>query len=85
MMFMMEIFGKILMVENIIFFIEEGNYGLMLNVDWFQFFKYINYFVGVIYLLVLNLLREERFKRENIMLIGIIFDMKKELLINIFF
>lgn len=35
MMFMMEIFGKILMVENIIFFIEEGNYGLMLNVDWF--------------------------------------------------
>lgn len=60
------------------FFTEEGNYGLMLNVDWFQPFKHTNYSVGAIYLSVLNLPREERFKRENIMLIGIIPDMKKE-------
>lgn len=50
----------------------------MLNVDWFQPFKHTNYSVGAIYLSVLNLPREERFKRENIMLIGIIPDMKKE-------
>ena len=59
-------------------FCEEGNYGLMLNVDWWQPYKYTNYSIGAIYLIFLNLPREERFKRENMILVGVIPDMKSE-------
>ena len=47
-------------------------YAVLLNVDWFQPFKNINYSVGVIYLALLNLPRKVRYKRENIVLIGLI-------------
>lgn len=60
------------------FFTEQRNFGLMLNVDWFQPFKYSNYSVGAVYLSILNLPREERFKRNNIILVGIIPDCKTE-------
>lgn len=43
----------------------------MLNVDWFKSFKHQEYKVGVMYLAVLNLPREMRYKRENIV-VGII-------------
>ena len=49
-----------------------GNLLLSLNVDWFQPFSHTQYSVGVIYLVVLNLPREERYKMENIILVGII-------------
>lgn len=48
------------------------NYAVLLNVDWFQPYKNINYSVGVIYLTLLNLLRTIRYKRENVILVGII-------------
>lgn len=38
------------------------NYGLMLNVDWFQPYKHVSDSIGAIYLSVMNLSREERFK-----------------------
>ena len=44
----------------------------MLNLDWFQPFKHTAYSVGVIYLTIMNLPRSVRFKRENILLIGIL-------------
>ena len=47
-------------------------YGFMLNVDWFQPFEHSTYSVGVIYLAILNLPRDVRYKRENIILVGII-------------
>ena len=47
-------------------------YGLLLNIDWFQPFDHFIYSVGVIYLVVLNLPRNVRYKRENVILIGII-------------
>ena len=51
----------------------ERRYGLMLNVDWFQPFKRrSDYSVGVIYFVVLNLPRSERFKFQNVILGGII-------------
>ena len=51
----------------------------MLNVDWFQPFKHLSSFsVGGIYLAILNLLRTKRFKRKNVILVGIIPNMKKE-------
>ena len=46
--------------------------GLMINVDWFQPYKHSVYSVGVIYLTVMNLPRSVRFKRQNIILIGIL-------------
>lgn len=48
------------------------NYMLTLNVDWFQPFTHIEYSVGAIYLAIQNLPRSERFKEENIILVGII-------------
>ncbi|XP_035679990.1 uncharacterized protein LOC118418252 [Branchiostoma floridae] len=49
------------------------NYALMMNVDWFQPFKRRNdYSVGVIYVTVMNLPRSERFRLENVMLVGVI-------------
>lgn len=46
--------------------------GLILNIDWFQPFVHTVYSVGVIYLVIMNLPRTIRFKRENIIIVGII-------------
>ena len=55
------------------------NLAFAINVDWFQPFKRRNdRSVGVIYLVLLNLPREERFKWENIIVAGIIPEMSKE-------
>lgn len=56
-----------------------NTYGLMLNCDWFQPFKRrTDCSIGVLYLAVMNLPRSQRFKRENIILLGIIPGLKKE-------
>lgn len=53
--------------------------GLMLNVDWFQPFKHRkDISVGVLYMVVMNLPRSERFKRENVIIVGIIPALSKE-------
>ena len=44
----------------------------MLNIDWFNPYKETLYSVGAIYLIVQNLPRSERFKVENIILVGLI-------------
>ena len=46
--------------------------GLILNVDWFQPFKHSTYSVGAIYLTIMNLPRSVRFKRQNVILVGIL-------------
>lgn len=51
---------------------EVGNLGLMLNLDWFQPYKYVNDSVGVMYLALMNLPRVERFMKDNIIVVGII-------------
>ena len=49
------------------------SFGLMMNVDWFKPFKHRNDFsVGVIYMVLMNLPRSTRFKKENVILVGII-------------
>ena len=48
------------------------SYLLTMNVDWFQPYKHVQYSVGVIYLTIQNLPREERFKQKNVLLVGII-------------
>ena len=51
---------------------HRQNLTLMVNVDWFQPFKHSPYSVGVIYLAVMNLPQAERFKRRNIIVVGIL-------------
>ena len=47
-------------------------YAVMLNIDWFQPFKLTNASVGAMYLTVMNLPYNCRFKRENVILLGVI-------------
>ena len=46
--------------------------GLLVNIDWFQPYKHISYSVGVIYAVIVNLPRTLRYRRENVIIIGII-------------
>ena len=46
--------------------------GVMLNFDFFQPYKHVKDSYGVLYLSVMNLPRLERFKQENILLLGIL-------------
>lgn len=66
------------------FLTHRNNYGLMLNLDWFQPFKHVKYSVGVLYAVILNLPRDERFKLKNVLLIGVIPDLKHEPSVNSF-
>ena len=54
------------------FFSDNLSIGFLLNVDWYQPFKFTTYSVGVIFLAILNLPRELRYKPENVILCGII-------------
>ena len=49
-----------------------NNLCLILNLDWFNPFKHIEYSVGVIYLVIANLPRSERYKLENVIIVGTI-------------
>lgn len=54
------------------FFSLPYNFGLILNIDWFQPFKYSTYSIGAIYIAIANLPRHERYTTDNVLLIGII-------------
>ena len=54
------------------FLATPHNLALMLNIDWFRPYKHTPYSVGAIYLVVTNLPRAERFRKENVILVGII-------------
>ena len=54
------------------FLSEAGNLGLLLNFDFFQPYDHISYSLGALYLSVLNLQRKIRYKRENMILVGLI-------------
>lgn len=54
------------------FLAAPHNLALMLNIDWFRPYKHTPYSVGVIYMVVTNLPRSIRFKKENVILVGIV-------------
>ena len=56
-------------------FSKPRNYGAML---WFQPFKNGTVSVGVIYLVLINFPRQVGFKRENVILVGVIPALKSE-------
>ena len=57
--------------DNLQFFQQNG-IGLMMNIDWFKPFGSFKYSIGAIYLVIMNLPREERFKEENMIIAGLI-------------
>ena len=60
-------------VNGTTFLEKPRNHGFMLNFDFFQPMKHRkDYSVGVFYLAILNLPRAERFKWENIIVIGVV-------------
>ena len=59
-------------VEGEPFLAVPNNFGIMLDIDWFQPPLHGSESIGVIYMVVTNLPREERFKPENLIVVGII-------------
>ena len=61
------------------FLISPNNYAILINVDWFQpFERRCDVSIGAFYGVLMNLPRNIRFKRENVLLIGIIPALDKE-------
>jgi len=58
--------------NGIPFHSQKNHYGLFLNVDWYQPYMDRKYSIGVLYMVIFNLPREVRYKRENVILIGLI-------------
>lgn len=54
------------------FLSDRYTLGLLINVDWFQPYKHVQYSVGAIYLAILNFPRHMRYRQENMILAGII-------------
>lgn len=59
-------------INGVPFLAAKHNLALMLNIDWFRPYKHTPYSVGAIYLVVTNLPRSVRFRKENVILVGII-------------
>ena len=51
----------------------------MLNFNFFQPYKHVTDSYGALYLTLMNLPRSERFKQENVLLVGIIAPLDHEL------
>ena len=58
--------------HNNYFFENKNNLGLLINIDFFQPYKHVRYSVGAIYLAILNFPRHLRYRKENMILLGII-------------
>ena len=58
---------------------------VMLNVDWFRPHKHSPGSVGVLYLVLLSLPRHERYKLENIIVVGILLDLPNQSLLQTLF
>ena len=61
-------YGKF--VSNRPFLDAPNNVGLALNIDWFNPYEHAQYSIGAIYLTILHLPREERYKVEILYLLG---------------
>jgi len=50
----------------------DSNLGIMINLDWFQPFESLVYSCGAIYGIICNLPHDIRFKKENILTLGLL-------------
>lgn len=55
------------------FLSEPLSFAMMINIDWFLPFKHVkSYHVGAVYMVFMNLPRHLRFRKENVLLIGVL-------------
>ena len=66
------VWKSFLVVEGKEFLSSRYSLGLLINVDWFQPYKHIQYSVGAIYIVILNYPRHLRYLRENMILVGVL-------------
>ena len=66
-----KVWNDFMSVDGLPFLAAPFNYALHLNVDRFQPFKHTQHSEGAIYLSVLNLPRQDRFLKENVILVGV--------------
>ena len=52
--------------------VADSHLGLMINLDWFQPYEGTTYSTGVIYATICNLPRSIRFRRENMLILGLL-------------
>ena len=52
--------------------VADSNLGLMINLDWFQPYEGTVHSTGVIYAAICNLPQDMRFRRENMLILGIL-------------
>ena len=67
-----KVWKDIFIIDGRPFLSIPNNLYLGLNIDWFNPFEETPYSVGAIYIVVLNLPRNDRFREENIILVGMI-------------
>ena len=78
MTYLTETSGKMKMTW-LVFFSNLNNLGIILNLDWFAPYKYVsNYSVGLIYGVVANIKRHERYTQPNTFMLGVIPNLEKE-------
>ena len=66
------IWNEFMIVNGRPFLDVPYNLGLILNVDWFRPYEHTQYSIGVIYLVIINLPRAERYRLENVISVGCI-------------
>ena len=64
--------GKMWLEFRLPFLADKNSLAFILNIDWFHPYKHRTYSIGVVYLAIMNLPRSIRFKRENIIILGLI-------------
>ena len=67
-----DIWKQLMVYNGQPFLSEEGNLAFILNMDFFQPYKHVQYSLGAIYLTILNLPRDIWYKQENTILVGLI-------------
>lgn len=70
MLWLTQVWKDFLYVKGRAFLDVPNNLALMLNIDWFNPYEHSQYSVGVIYLVLLNLPRSERYKLGDVLVIG---------------
>ena len=80
-----DIYKTFLDSDGGLYFNNRRNLGALMNLDWFNPFKKSKYSLGVFYLVLINLPRSQRFKWENVIVLGVIPGPKEpELTVNSF-
>ncbi|XP_062513401.1 uncharacterized protein LOC134189178 [Corticium candelabrum] len=66
------VWSQFQVVDGHPFLSTPRNYAFMMNVDWFRPYKHTPSTIGAIYLSLMNLPRQLRYKKDNIFLVGLI-------------